>query len=340
MTDSQNVTTTSVPIPPRKGVHAIRPVLKRYPLAQLGVLVILGVALFITVPAMGSIRSMTALLVITALLAVASLGQTLVVILGGLDLAIVGYITFGAYVAVNLAGQQEVPLPWAFLLTIGVTGVIGALTGFLCFKFNIQPLVMTLGVGAMVTGATLFLSNSEFTSAPPDALRALTSIKGTTFGIPVPPILIVVIVAIGALWFFLSRTVTGRRIYATGVNPRAAQLSRVNTTAIWTGVFAFSGVTAGIAGMLIAGFGSGWSSGIGDPYLFTGLAAVLVGGSTFGSINGSYTRTILGALILTVLSTLLISNGFNDAQSKIVYGLIVLLVVALFGRDRHVRDRF
>lgn len=339
MTSTPTATVT-VALPRRRGVRRIADWVTRYPIMQAIVLVALAAWLVGTVPAMSTPRSITAILVITALLAFASMGQTLVVILGGLDLAIVGYITFGAFVAVNLAGRAELPLPLAFLLTIGVTGGVGALVGFVCHRYDVQPLVMTLGVGAMMTGGTLFLADGEFTSMPPDSLKALTGITATTFGLPFPPVLAIVVVLAVGLWVFLSRTVTGRQLYATGINPRAAALSRVNATAIWTGVFAFSGITAGVAGMFIAGFGSGWSSGIGEPYLFTGLAAVLVGGTTFGSIRGSYTRTLLGALILTVLSTLIVSNGLNEAQSRIVYGVIVLGVVAMFGRERHVRDRF
>jgi len=124
------------------------------------------------------------------------------------------------------------------------------------------------------------------------------------------------------------------------VNPRAASLSRVNTSVVWTAVFAASGALAGVAGMFIASFGSGWAQTIGDPYLFSGLAAVLVGGTTFGSVHGSFTRTALGALILTLVSTIIVSRGLAEAQSRIVYGVIILAVVALYGRERHVRDRF
>lgn len=332
--------TVTVTLPPARGMRRLSGLITRYPIVQLVVFALLATWLVATVPAMSTARSITAVLVIAALLAFAAMGQTLVVILGGLDLAIVGYITFGAFVAVNLAGRSGWPLPVALLLTVAVTGLVGAFTGFVCHRFKIQPLVMTLGTGAVMTGGTLFVADGEFTAAPPDTLRALTGIMSTTWGLPVPPILVIVAVLALVLWLVLSRTVLGRKIYATGINPRAAALARINTTAVWTGVFALSGVTAGVAGMLIASFGSGWSSGIGEPYLFTGLAAVLVGGTTFGSTHGSFSRTIIGALTLTLLSTVIVSNGLNEAQSRIVYGVIVLAVVALFGRERHVRDRF
>lgn len=310
------------------------------PVLQLAVLIALVVWLVIQIPAIANPRSITAILVIASLLALASMGQTLVVILGGLDLAIAGYITFGAFVVANLAGKWHWPLPAAVLFGVVVCGTIGGLVGFTCHKLQIQPLVMTLGVGAALTGATLFFANGDFTGTPPDALRGLTGIMNKTFGLPVPPIILIVLLLGIVLWLFLTRTAPGRQIYATGINVRAAELTRIKTSMVWTLVFATSGALAGIAGMFISAYGSGWSAAIGDPYLFSGLAAVIVGGTTFGSVRGSFTRTALGALILTALSTLIVSNGLAEAQSRIVYGAIILAVVALYGRERHVRDRF
>jgi ribose transport system permease protein len=310
------------------------------PVLQVVVLVVLAGWLIVTVPAIAAPRPATAILTIASLLALAAMGQTLVVILGGLDLATPGYILFGAYVSVNLAGSLSLPSPVAVLVVIAVCGGIGALIGWLCHRFTVQPLVVTLGAGAALTGATMFLADGDYSSAPPADLRSLAGMTGTTFGLPVPPVILIVVLCAIVLWLFLNRTAAGRKLYATGINVRAARLTRINTGLVWTLVFAASGALAGIAGIFIAAFGSGWSQTIGEPYLFSGLAAVLVGGTTFGSIRGSYTRTILGALILTVLSTTIVANGLTEAQSRIVYGGIILAVVALYGRERHVRDRF
>lgn len=341
MTGTPPTTTTlNVPLPRPEGWANIRGWLLRLPLLQCAVLVALTLWLVIAIPGIANPLSIGSLLVLASLLAFAALGQTLVVLLGGLDLAIAGYITVGAFVAANVAGGAGVPVPLALLITIAVCGGAGALVGFICHRYQVQPLVLTLGLGAALTGGTLFLTNGDFSSAPPQALRDLTGVTKTTFGLPVPPIIVILVLLVGLMWLFLSRTASGRRLYATGANMRAAGLTRINTALVWTLVFAASGITAGLAGMLLASFSAGWSAGIGEPYLFTGLAAVLLGGTTFGSIRGSYTRTVLGALILTALSTIVVSNGLSEGQSRILYGLIILVVVALYGRERHVRDRF
>jgi ribose transport system permease protein len=329
------------PVPSREGLWSrTRTLVLQQPILQVLVLAVVVVWLLMTIPGIANLRSASALLIIASLLSLAAMGQTLVVILGGLDLAIPGYVIVGAFVAANLAGGQGWPVPVAFLLTIAVCGGAGAAIGFLCHRLKVEPLMMTLGMGAVLTGGTLFLTTGNYASAPSDFLRGLAGVTSTTFGLPLPPIILIVAVAAVLLWLVLNRTPAGRSLYATGINARAAKLTRVNTTAVWTLVFAASGALAGIAGMFIASFSSGWAQSIGEPYLFSGLAAVLVGGTTFGSIRGSFTRTLLGALILTGLSTIIVSNGLAEAQSRIIYGVIILMVVALYGRERHVRDRF
>ncbi|WP_431778971.1 ABC transporter permease [Microbacterium aurantiacum] len=331
----------TVPLPPARGWARARRWAVETPFVQVVVLIALAAVLVSLIPAfVARPQAAVAILVLASLLALAAMGQTLVVILGGMDLAVAGYILFGAMIASNATSRLGWPTWFAVVVTVAVCGGIGALVGWLCHWLHIQPLVLTLGVGAILAGGTMFLVNGDYNGQPPEDLRSLAQLTGTTFGLPIPPIIVVVVLLGVLLWLILSRTSVGRSLYATGVNPRAAALTRVRTGAVWTGVFALSGALAGIAGMFIAAFGSGWAQGTGDPYLFSGLAAVLVGGTTFGSVRGSFTRTALGALILTVVATIITSRGLAEAQSRIVYGVIILAVVALYGRERHVRDRF
>lgn len=318
----------------------LRRFLKDAPVLQLAALAAVIIWAIVRIPAIASPMAAASILVLAALLGIAAMGQTLVVLLGGLDLAVPGYIAVGAFAATALAGGQGWPLGLAVLAAIAVTGGIGAITGYVCQRFTIQPLVFTLGTSAILTGGTIFLTGGRFIDAPPAALSDLTRVTSTTFGIPIPPIVSIWIVATVAIGLFLARTTTGRRLYATGANPRAAALARIDTRRMWTGVFAVNGALGALAGVLIAGFSAGTSAGIGEPYLFTGLAAVLVGGTTFGSIRGSYTRTAIGALLLVVLSTILIGEGISEGESRAFYGVIILVVLAIYGRERRLRDRF
>jgi len=310
------------------------------PILQIALAVVLFAVLVMQVPSVLRPQALIALSLLASLLAIVSLGQTLVVILGGLDLAIPGYVVIGAYVATTIAGARGVPAVIAMAITAVSCGAVGVFVGYICHRFRIQPLVVTLGVGTALTGLALFMAGGDYSASPPDELRNLTRLNGETFGIPIPPLLFIIVLLGVALWLFLNKTVSGRKLYATGVNVRAAGLARVSTRKIWIFVFGFSGAISGLAGMFIASFGAGWTQAIGEPYLFSGLAAVLVGGTTFGAVTGSFTRTILGAIILTLLSTIIVSNGLSEAQSRIVYGVIILAVVSLYAREKRVQDRF
>ena len=125
---------------------------------------------------------------------------------------------------------------------------------------------------------------------------------------------------------------------ATGANPRAAEYSLISTRRVWTLAFAFSGVASALVGILVAGFAGSVDSGVGDPYLFQSVVAVIVGGTVFGG-PGDYTRTVVGALFLTVVNVVLVGKGAIPADQNIIYGVAILLAVTLYGRERRIRDR-
>jgi ribose transport system permease protein len=99
-----------------------------------------------------------------------------------------------------------------------------------------------------------------------------------------------------------------------------------------------SAVLSALVGVLLAGF-SGADPGLGEPYLFQGLTAVIVGGTVFMGARGDYTHTVVGALILTELTTIMVGRGYDTNRQQIIFGVLILLVVAGYGRDRRLRDR-
>ena len=113
----------------------------------------------------------------------------------------------------------------------------------------------------------------------------------------------------------------------------------VREPAVWALCFAVSGAMAAVAGMLLAGFTGAGLFSVGDPYLFTTIAAVVVGGSSLGGGRGSYLRTMLGAIVLIELSTMLIGYGLSAAAQEAVYGAILIAVVATYAREPSIRAR-
>jgi ribose transport system permease protein len=311
----------------------------RLPVLQVVVLVVVVAWGATSVDGFTSGPAVRATLVIASLLALASLGQTLVILIGGLDLAVPGYITVGAVAAVQLGGSRHWPLWGVVLVTIGICALAGGLCGAICHYFAVQSLVVTLGMYSMLISGVLILTRSNIVGAPPAVLTEWTAVLGTTLGLPVPPVVVLCAVVLGIASLVLARTPVGRTLYATGANPRAAGGLLIRTGWVWTGVFAVGAVTAGLAGLLIAGFSSGATPNTGDPYFYSGLAAVLVGGTALGSARGDFLRTVLGALVLTELTTILSGLGFGEGDTRILFGIAIVLVVLAYGRQRRLRDR-
>src|SRR5581483_3810323 len=240
------------------------------------------------------------MLVLAAILGFAAMGQTLTVLVGGLDVSVPQWIIAGATVTVELNSRG-----WPFLaiwgVLVGCALVIGALTGLVCFRFRIQSLIITLATGSIVAGGVLVWSNGFVSGGPPTWLQRLTSPSSHTFGIDFPQLPVVWAVLTVLAWVVLHRTIVGRWIYATGSNPRAAALALVPTTKVWMGAFAVSAAFSAMTGILLGGFAGAGDKSVGDAYLWQSLTAVIVGG--------------------------------------IVFGVIIFVFVALYGRERRLRDR-
>ncbi|KAE8765385.1 ABC transporter permease [Georgenia thermotolerans] len=314
-------------------------VLRRLPVVQLVVLAAVFAWGTIQMDGFASPSSLKAMSVIACLLALASLGQTLVIIIGGLDLAIPGYITVGAVATVVLGGTHGWPLWLVALFVVAVCGAAGALSGAICHYLKVQSLVVTLGMSAVLTGGVLIATKANILGMPPASLGSWTAVMGRTFGLPFPPVVALTVLAVVGTWLFLAHTPAGRRLYATGANPRAAEGLGVRTARVWIGTFAFGAACTGLTGMLIAGFTFGASLSTGDPYFYSGLAAVLVGGTALGTAQGDFLRTVLGALTLTGLTTILAGLGLGEGDTRILYGIAIILVVLAYGRGRRLRDR-
>jgi ribose transport system permease protein len=152
--------------------------------------------------------------------------------------------------------------------------------------------------------------------------------------------------AVAGVWFALAiavglvlrRTVPGRWVYATGANPRAAALALIPTQWVWTAVFALSAIFAAVTGVLLAGFAGAGDQSVYEPYLWQSLSAVILGGTGFGG-RGDYTRTMIGTMMLIVLTTVLVGKNYGFADQQILFGVLIFLVVALYSRTRRLRDR-
>jgi ribose transport system permease protein len=271
-------------------------------------------------------------------LGIAAAGQTLAILVGGLDFSIAAYIVAGNLLVTHLAGLEHWNFAVAALIAAAICLAGGGLSGWVCHRFGLEPLVVTLGMSSVVVGALLGTDARLVNGAGPGWLQSFTAQSSKTFGLPLPPIITAWIVLAVVITVILARTPLGRRLYLAGSGPRAAEIAGVSTRRVWTGVYAASAVLAGLAGVLLAGFSTGGDTNIGNNYLFPGLAAVIVGGTMMGG-RGDYLRTCLGALIITALNFVISVLNVNAAAAQVVFGALILATVALYGRERRLRDR-
>ena len=309
------------------------------PLVQLAVLVAIFAYGALTLNGFSSLVSVKSMLLIAAFLGLAALGQTVLVLLGHLDLSVPGYIGLGNVLTAILVGQDH----WAFVpalaVVIAASIVMGSLSGLVCHRFHVQSIVVTLGMNFVLLGAIEVMAGSGITGAAPHWLTQFASVTSSTAGIGVPPLIVLWLVVAVIVGVILRRTGAGRRVYLTGSNPRAANLALVKTGRVVIGAFALSAVGAAIAGVLLLGFGGSGDTTIGTPYLFTSVTAIIVGGTSLVGARGDYWRTVIGALMLTVINTVLLAKGGNAAQQQILYGLIILVVALAYGREARLRDQ-
>jgi ribose transport system permease protein len=144
---------------------------------------------------------------------------------------------------------------------------------------------------------------------------------------------------IGAgMWLLLQRTTYGKQLFAIGTNRITARLSGVNVTGMAVGTYALAGMLAGLAGFLIVGNTGVVHIRIGDPFLFPSIAAVAVGGTLLAGGKGSYWGTMAGALVLTLITSLLTTMQMPESVRRMVLGATLLIMISIYGRQRGLRQ--
>ena len=259
----------------------------------------------------------------SALIGIVSLGQTLVVITGGIDLSVAWMMTIGAYMVSNLVNSSNANLVWGIPLMLVVTFGLGAINGFCISCLRVPAIVMTLGMNIILQGALVALTQgSPGQSAPP---LLLTLGQKNLLGIPYLVIIWIIMTVVVMLALFKMKY--GRKLFAIGNNATVAKYSgiRVDNTIILS--YAISGMTAGIAGALLAGKVGSCYLAMGDTYQFQSIAAVAIGGTSMLGGKGNYLGTVAGSLTITILLGILVALNLPFGVQTMAYGLIVLISV-------------
>ncbi len=297
-----------------------------------------------TVEGFASTTNIKSMLVFASFLGLACVGQTLVALLGGLDLSIpfvIGSSNVGLLYLIGLG----VPGWIAVLLIIALGALVGFINGLLSFRLQGQALILTLGIGFAISGLTQILtsigsaySGNVFGSVP-DWLRNLAAMNGRTFGLPLPPVILIWIGLAALLIYGLKNSVYGRHLYALGGNRLSAARLMISERRYWVGAYMVSGAVAALTGALLLGWSGGGFIGVGNPYLFMTLAAVVMGGTSLLGGYGGYGFTVIGVLVLQVLTSFLVGIGLKFEWQQFVFGLLILPMVALYARSPHIRTQ-
>jgi ribose transport system permease protein len=316
--------------PPRELLTVAGPLLALVVLFGVGAAVVQGFV---------SRDNFDSILVLSSFLGISAAGQTLVVIVGGIDLSVASSIGLGE-VGVSVLYSQGMPLWQILLLLTGCSVVIGVVNGGVSSFFRVHPLIVSLGVGFMVSGGVLiWTSGGAVQGTSPMVFQQLTAMSSSIGPIPLPPILIVWLVVAVVLIVIQRRTTLGQQIYALGSNPEAARLALVPRNRVWIATYVISAFTGILTGVLLSGFSGGANFDIGSPYLFNSIAAVVVGGTSFLGGSGGYGRTIIGSLVVIEIGTILIGIGLDPALQESLLGVFIILVVFFAGREPELRTR-
>ncbi len=278
-----------------------------------------------------------ALLVLSAFLIIASAGQTMTMLIGGIDLSIPFVVGF-ANVAVAQLGSDGVPFGLAMLIVILISALMGAFNGGLSALLKVHPLIITLGTGTALLGGVLLWTKGYPTGSAPDYINEFVSIGASIGPVAVPWLVPATLALIVVLVLFETRTSLGRQVFALGSNPTAAPYVLIKPIYIWMFCFAVSATLAAITGILLLGFSGAAFADVGRPYLFQTVAAAVIGGTALSGGRGGILGTVAGALSLTQLNTVLIGFGLDQSMVQAALGALIVLVVALYGRQPHLRN--
>jgi ribose transport system permease protein len=273
-----------------------------------------------------------------------SIGMTLVILSGGIDLSCGAILALAGAVAAGLL-KNGLGVPGTDLLlqftTSGaiiaglvVGGAAGWVNGFAITRFQLPPFVATLGMFSIARGLTMLWTGGFPITGLGDSFGHLGT--GAFLGMPMPVWIMLVLTAIFVV--VTKRTRFGRHLYAVGGNERAARLTGLNVSRIKIAVYALAGALAGVAGLIVTARLDSAQPNAGLGYELDSIAAVVIGGTSLSGGRGSVTGTVLGCLIIGVLNNGLFLLNVSPFWQQVIKGLVILLAVALDKLNTRNRD--
>ncbi|WP_263484310.1 ABC transporter permease [Mesorhizobium sp. CA8] len=267
---------------------------------------------------------------VASFLGVIATGMMLVILLGQIDLSVPWSVAAGAMMACAAAAYGPVGIALAIPFGVLCGVAIGIVNGIGVAYLRIPSMIITLATNAVAQGLMVVYTGGF---SPQDVATAAMRYLATGFTIPGVPNAVIIWALIGAAMVFaLTRTSFGRAVYGIGNRERAAYLSGIDTRRIVMVAFAVSGGLSAFGGVLLAGYASKAAQSMGDAYLLPSIAAVVLGGTSILGGRGSYLGTVAGVILITLLQSILSVMQMPEAGRQIIYGVVMVAMLLLYGR--------
>jgi ribose transport system permease protein len=296
------------------------------PLTIIGGIAVLIVAGGMLAPGFLTLSNILLLLSLSAYLGIAGIGETVVILTGGIDLSIAWTITGASIVFTGVTQGDDAHL-WVGLAAAFAVGIgAGFVNGVGVAKLKISPIVMTLGMNNVMQGLTLIYSQGTPSGS------ATNSVKWIATGWVGPaPVVVLVWIGLGVIISIgLHATRVGRYLYGVGESPLVSRLSGIDNDRVIVAAYAISGLCAAVTGVLFTGFSTMAFLGMGDQFVLPAIAAVVLGGASIYGGRGTYAGTFVSAIFLTVLTTVLAIVNISIGYRNIIYGLVIIAAVLLY----------
>lgn len=270
-------------------------------------------------------NNLTNILVAAAPFALIAIGQTLVILTGGIDLSVGSVIAVSAMAGAYVARANPDQVWLALVVAMGVGALAGAINGVVVSVINVPPFIATLGMLTLASGMAYVIGGgAPINGVPSDYGNfANTQILGLTI-----PVFLMLIGIIG-FGLMMRRTSFGLRIYAVGGNKLAAEIAGVKTKRITFAVYVISGTLAGISGLMLSSRVISGSPSLGQSYELDAIAAVVIGGASLMGGRGSIWGTALGLFLIQTLNNGLDIMTVPSYWQDVVKGLLIVAAVAV-----------
>jgi len=261
-----------------------------------------------------------------SMLGIVAIGQTFVILAGGIDLSVGAVMGLAMVIASDITSGEDDQIVLAVLACFAAGGLIGGLNGLLVTKRNVPPFVATLGMLVLVEGARLSYTRGIPSGSIPAALRFF----GRDSLGPIPTSFIVLMMISLICGLILSQSTFGRALYATGGNREAARLSGIRVDAVTIATYVICSILAILGGLLLSGYIGYVDRYLGRGFDLDSIAAVIVGGTSFAGGRGGIGGTLAGVLLVTALLNIVLILNINLQLQLVVKGLVIVGAVALY----------